>query len=74
MSLSENSQGSCGEGFWEWPKRRDRSIPVANCDGRTNAVHRQKTGRPEGFRTGSKKKGDPQVALMPFQWGDELGR
>ena len=26
-SLSENSEGSCGEGIWRWPRRRGRSIP-----------------------------------------------
>ena len=49
-SLSENSEGRCGEGFWLWPRRRGRSIPAAGCDGRANAGHRQKTRRPEGFR------------------------
>src|SRR5688500_7528873 len=41
-SLSENCVGSCGEGFWIWPRRRDRSIPAAGCDGRANAGQRQK--------------------------------
>ncbi len=49
-SLSENSVGSCGEGFWLWPRRRGRSIPAAGCNDRANAGQRQKTRRPEGFR------------------------
>ena len=49
-SLSENCVGSCGEGFWLWPRRRGRSIPAAGCDDRANAGHGQKTRRPEGFR------------------------
>ena len=49
-SLSENSEGRCGEGFWPWPRRRGRGIPAAGCDGRANAGHGQKTRRPEGFR------------------------
>ena len=53
-SLSENSEGSCGEGLWRWARRRGRRIPAAGCSGRANADHRQKDRRPEGFRTGSK--------------------
>jgi hypothetical protein len=49
-SLSENSEGRCGEGFWPWPRRRGRSIPAAGYDGQANAGHGQKTRRPEGFR------------------------
>jgi internalin A len=49
-SLSENSVGSCGEGFWLRPRRRGRSIPAAGCDGRANADRSQKNRRPEGFR------------------------
>src|SRR4029079_18695892 len=49
-SLSENCVGSCGEGFWLWPRRRGRSIPAAGCDSRANEGHWQKTRRPEGFR------------------------
>src|SRR6266508_5420398 len=49
-SLSENSVGSCGEGFWLQPRRRGRSIPSAGCNGRANAGRSQKTRRPEGFR------------------------
>ena len=48
-SLSENSEGSCGEGIWRWPRRRGRSIPEEGCNGRVNAGHRQKTRRPKGF-------------------------
>ena len=39
--MSENRVGSCGEGFWLWPRRRGRSIPAAGCDGRANAGHGQ---------------------------------
>jgi len=56
FSLSENSEGSCGEGFWWWPRRRGRRIPAVACNGRANAGHRQKTRRPEGFGTGSQAR------------------
>ena len=49
-SVTGNGVGSCGEGFWLWPRRLGRSIPKAGCDGRANAGHGQKTRRPEGFR------------------------
>jgi len=49
-SVSENCAGSCGEGFWLWPRRRGLSIPNAGCKDRANAGHGQKTRRPEGFR------------------------
>ncbi|MBM3836709.1 MAG: GrpB family protein [Verrucomicrobia bacterium] len=49
-SVSENCAGSCGEGFWLWPRRRGPSIPNAGCKDRANAGHGQKTRRPEGFR------------------------
>ncbi len=45
-SLSRNSEGSCGEGFLGWPRRRYRSIPGAGCDGRANEGHWQKTRNP----------------------------
>ncbi|MBM3836386.1 MAG: PQQ-like beta-propeller repeat protein [Verrucomicrobia bacterium] len=48
--MSENCAGSCGEGFWLWPRRRGPSIPNAGCKDRANAGHGQKTRRPEGFR------------------------
>jgi len=48
--VSENCEGSCGEGFWLWPRRRGPSIPNAGCKDRANAGHGQKTRRPEGFR------------------------
>ena len=32
-SLLVNSKGCCGEEFWPWPRRRDRRIPVAGCNG-----------------------------------------
>src|SRR5262245_24410138 len=50
QSLSENWKGSCDEGFWPGPRRRDRSIPAAGCNGRANGGPGQKTRRPEGFR------------------------
>jgi len=50
QSVSENCAGSCGEGFWLWPRRRGPSIPNAGCKDRANAGHGQKTRRPEGFR------------------------
>src|SRR6185503_21094572 len=69
-SLSENWAGCCGRGFWLWTRRRDRGIPAAGCDGRANAVHRQKTRRPEGFRGWSKmhKECSPssRLAIRPF--------
>ena len=49
-SLSENWKGSCGWGFWSWPRRRGLSIPAAVCEARANAGHDQKTRRPEGSR------------------------
>jgi len=49
-SLSENWEGSCGEGFWLWPRRSGPSIPEAGCKVRDNEGQRQKTRRPEGFR------------------------
>ena len=50
FSLSGNSKGFCGEGFWGWPRRRGRRIPAVGCNGRANAGHRQRTRRPEGSR------------------------
>ena len=55
-SLSENCEGSCGEGFWFVPSRRGSvpdwpwSIPGAGCQDRANAGRRQKARRPAGFR------------------------
>src|SRR6185436_11730838 len=57
-SLSENWVGSCGEGFWLWPRRRDRRIPkvpTGRDNGRANAGQSQKSRRrtPSNFQTGS---------------------
>ncbi|MBM3838180.1 MAG: hypothetical protein FJ398_09475, partial [Verrucomicrobia bacterium] len=41
QSVSENCAGSCGEGFWLWPRRRGPSIPNAGCKDRANAGHGQ---------------------------------
>ncbi len=41
-SLSENSEGRCGEGFWPWPRRRGWRIPATGCAGRANAGHGKK--------------------------------
>jgi hypothetical protein len=49
-SLSGNAEGSCGQGFWWWPRRRGGRSPAVGCNHRANAGHRQKTRRPEGFR------------------------
>jgi len=46
-SLSENSEGSCGERFWARPRRRGRSIPEAGYADRANAGHDQKIRRPK---------------------------
>ena len=32
-SRQQDQVGRCGEGFWRWPRRRERSIPAAGCDG-----------------------------------------
>lgn len=48
-NLLENSKWCCGEGFWLWPRRRDRRIPAVGCNGGTNAGHGQKNRRPLGF-------------------------
>jgi len=45
--------GSCGRGFWLWPRRQGPRIPNAGCKGRANEGHRQKTRRPEGSRVKS---------------------
>ena len=37
-SLSGNSEGSCGEGFWWGPKRRGRRIPAAVTSGGESSV------------------------------------
>jgi len=54
QSLSENSGGSCGEGFWSWARRRGwRWCPsgrsAAGCDDRANAAHGQNPSPPKGF-------------------------
>ncbi len=46
-------RGSCGRGFWLWPRRQGPRIPNAGCKGRANTGHRQKTRRPEGSRVKS---------------------
>ena len=46
-------RGSCGRGFWLWPRRQGPRIPNAGCKGRANEGHRQKTRRPEGSRVKS---------------------
>jgi hypothetical protein len=53
-SLSENSVGGCGEGFWLWERRRGPSILAAGCKDRVNAAHGQKTRRPESFASPSR--------------------
>ena len=63
-SLSENSKGCCGRGYWLWARRRERSIPKAGCDDRANAAHSQKTRRPEGFR--AKSRLTSCLAIQPF--------
>jgi hypothetical protein len=48
-SVSENSEGSCGEEYWSWARRLGWSIPAAGCADRVNAAHDQKTRRPKSF-------------------------
>ena len=53
MSLFENYEESCGEGFWPQPRRRGPSIPAAGCKARANDGCGQKNRRPKGFRAKS---------------------
>jgi hypothetical protein len=57
-SLSENSEGCCGEGFWLEPRRLGPSIPEAGCKAQANDGPGQKHRRstPRNFQTGSKEK------------------
>ena len=55
-SLNGNGEGTCGEGFWWWPRRRGRSIPRVGCEGRANAGHRPEEPPPGGFS--GKRPGD----------------
>ncbi len=64
-SLSENSGGGGGEGFWLRPRRPDRRIPAAGCNGRANEGPSQKTRRQpcRNFQTGSKEPVIPEIPL-----------
>jgi hypothetical protein len=53
-SQFENSERSCGEGFWLRPRRRGRSVLAAGCKGQANAGRSQKNRRPRGFRANSR--------------------
>ncbi len=50
QSLSENWEGSCGAGFWGWPRRRDRSIPARAVTVELTQANAKRPRRPEGFR------------------------
>ncbi len=48
-SLPESCEGSCGEGFWFWPRRRARSIPAGGGEHRANADQREMPCRSDSF-------------------------